>query len=91
MIGAGSTVFVRKMLTDLFLTPEIGALDIALMDIDDARLRTSEIVARKLASQTGVDAAISAGTDRLTALEGADFVIVMIQVGGYKPATVIDF
>ncbi|MEO1226639.1 MAG: hypothetical protein AAFX92_20675, partial [Pseudomonadota bacterium] len=53
MIGAGSTVFVRKILTDLFLTPEIGALDIALMDIDADRLRTSETIARRLASQSG--------------------------------------
>ena len=91
MIGAGSTVFVRKMLTDLFLTPEIGALDIALMDIDVDRLRTSETVARKIADQSGATATISAGTDRRAALDGADFVIVMIQVGGYRPATVIDF
>jgi alpha-galactosidase len=34
---------------------------------------------------------VEATTDRRKALEGADFVILMMQVGGYKPATVIDF
>jgi alpha-galactosidase len=32
-----------------------------------------------------------ATTDRKKALEGADYAINMIQVGGYKPSTVIDF
>ena len=30
-------------------------------------------------------------TDRERALDGADYAINMIQVGGYKPSTVIDF
>ena len=34
---------------------------------------------------------ITATTDRRAALKGADFVILMMQIGGYKPATVIDF
>lgn len=90
-IGAGSTVFVKKILGDVLLMPELGKLDIALMDIDEARLSTSEMVANKIAKSVGSSASISATTDRPTALDGADFVIVMIQVGGYRPSTVIDF
>ncbi|MBP0574164.1 alpha-glucosidase/alpha-galactosidase, partial [Mycobacterium tuberculosis] len=30
-------------------------------------------------------------TDRRPALEGADFVVVAFQIGGYKPCTVTDF
>lgn len=91
MIGAGSTVFVKHLLTDLFLTPEIGAMDIALMDIDPDRLATSGRVAENLVARTGADARVTMSTDRAPALDGADFVIVMIQVGGYRPATVTDF
>lgn len=90
-IGAGSTVFVKKILGDIMLMPELGQLDIALMDIDEGRLCTSEMVANKIAKSVDADARISATTSRQVALEGAHFVIVMIQVGGYRPSTVIDF
>jgi len=91
IIGAGSTVFVKKLLGDVFLSEIPGSLDIRLMDIDQGRLDTSEGMARTLASSTGREASIRATTDRSVALDGADFVIVLIQVGGYRPATVIDF
>ena len=39
----------------------------------------------------GARPTITATTDRRKALEGADYAINMIQVGGYKPSTVIDF
>jgi alpha-galactosidase len=55
------------------------------------RLRTSEIVAHKLAQALAAHPTIEATTDRRKALDGADYAICMIQVGGYKPSTVIDF
>ena len=91
LIGAGSTVFARALLRDLFLFPELHNSTIALMDIDPERLRDSEIVAHRVAEQSGARPAIEATTDRRRALDGADYVINMIQVGGYEPSTVIDF
>ncbi|KAA3421186.1 alpha-glucosidase/alpha-galactosidase, partial [Streptococcus pneumoniae] len=44
-IGAGSTVFARTLLRDLFLFPEFHQASIALMDIDPDRLRDTELVA----------------------------------------------
>jgi alpha-galactosidase len=61
------------------------------MDIDTERLRTSEIVAHKVADFFGAKPKIEATLDRRAALDGADYVISMFQVGGYKPSTVIDF
>ncbi|MGH2531039.1 MAG: alpha-glucosidase/alpha-galactosidase [Thermomicrobiales bacterium] len=90
-IGAGSTVFARNLLRDLFTFPELHESSISLMDIDPERLRDSEIVANRVAEQAGVSPRIEATTDRRCALDGADYVINMIQVGGYKPSTVIDF
>jgi alpha-galactosidase len=90
-IGAGSTVFTRNLLRDLFLFPELHKARIALMDIDPQRLRDSEIVAHKVAQRAGATPEIVATTDRAVALAEANYVITSIQVGGYKPATVIDF
>ncbi len=90
-IGAGSTVFARALLRDLLHFPELHGATIALMDIDPARLAVSEQVARRSIEATATSAIIEATTDRRRALDGADYVINMIQVGGYEPATVIDF
>jgi len=91
MIGAGSTVFAKNLLGDILSFPELAESHIALMDIDPERLKTSEVVARKVASAIGACPQITRYTDRRAALEGADYAINMIQVGGYKPSTVIDF
>lgn len=90
-IGAGSTVFAKNLLGDILSFPELADSTISLMDIDPERLRTSEIVAHKLADFFGADPKIEATLDRRRALEGADYAISMFQVGGYKPGTVIDF
>lgn len=89
-IGAGSVVFTLNLLGDIFSFPELAECDIALMDIDPERLRIAEIMAHKVAEKLGAHPKISTYQDRKAALEGADYAINMIQVGGY-PATLIDF
>jgi len=91
IIGAGSTVFTRNFLGDILLFPELAGSTIHLMDIDPVRLSESEMVAHRLAETLAVTPAIHATTDRKAALDGADYVICTIQVGGYEPATVTDF
>ena len=92
LIGAGSTVFAQNILGDVLSNPELADSEIALFDIDDERLSTSEIMSRRIGSTLGLTKLrITATTDRRAALKGADFVILMMQIGGYKPATVIDF
>ncbi|MFS7643880.1 alpha-glucosidase/alpha-galactosidase, partial [Klebsiella pneumoniae] len=46
-IGAGSTVFVKNILGDVFQRPALKSAHIALMDIDETRLEESHIVVRK--------------------------------------------
>ena len=89
-IGAGSVVFTLNLLGDILTFPELAESEIALMDIDDERLRIAEIMARKVADSLGAHPKITTYADRKAALEGADYVINTIQVGGY-PSTVIDF
>ena len=90
-LGAGSTVFARHLLTDILSYPELAESQIALHDIDVERLGTSQVVAQRVAEALGAHPTITATADRRAALDGADYAICMIQVGGYRPATVIDF
>ena len=91
MIGAGSTVFMKNLIGDALLRPSLQDAHIALMDIDPQRLAQSELVARKLITSLGAPARVSTHTSQREALDGADFVIVAFQIGGFKPATQIDF
>ena len=91
LLGAGSTIFTKNLLGDILSFQELKQATISLMDIDEHRLKTSEIVARKIADAVNANPVIISTLDREQALENADYVINMIQVGGYKPATVIDF
>lgn len=91
LIGAGSTVFAKNLIGDILSYSELANSTIVLFDIDEERLKTSEIVARKLASSANVPATIEVTTDRRQALTGANYAISMIQVAGYKPGTVTDF
>jgi alpha-galactosidase len=92
LIGAGSTVFARNLIGDVLCLPELrDTTTFALMDIDEGRLRTSELVARRLADAHGAQARIEATLDRRAALEGADYVVTCFQVGGYDPSTLVDF
>lgn len=91
MIGAGSVVFAKNLLGDILQFPELAESDISLMDIDEDRLQTAERMAHKLAEALNARPTIEATQDAERALEGADYAINMIQVGGYEPCTVIDF
>ena len=90
-IGAGSTVFTKNLLGDILSLPELANSTIALHDIDSERLITSEIVAGKTAAAVGASPTIEATTNRREALDAADYVITMFQIGGYEPSTVVDF
>lgn len=90
-IGAGSTVFVKNILGDVFQRPALNSAHIALMDIDATRLEESHIVVRKLMDSVGASGEISCHSSQRSALQGADFVVVAFQIGGYQPCTVTDF
>jgi len=91
LIGAGSTVFAKNLMGDILSYPELQESTLTLFDINEERLSTSAVVAHKIAETTGARPVIETTTNRRAALDGADYAICMIQVGGYKPSTVIDF
>jgi alpha-galactosidase len=88
-IGAGSVEFTAMLLGDILAYPELANSRIALHDIDPERLDTATGVAKAIAAEHDASPTIEAFPDRRAALDGADYAINAIQVGGHK-ATVID-
>ena len=91
IIGAGSTVFTKNIVVDLLTIKQFKSIEIALMDIDQNRLLKTKEVLEIIAKKMGATPKISLHTNRRESLLDADFVQTTIQVGGYKPSTVIDF
>ena len=94
-MGAGSTIFARNVIGDCMLMESLCNSTVALYDIDAERLKESEAilsVMNKNINQNRMKIECFCGVEnRKKALAGADFVVNAIQVGGYKPSTVIDF
>jgi len=84
IIGAGSHVFSRHLITDILSYPELRDSTISLMDIDQERLDLITAFTKRLVEQYGFKIRIESTTDRRVALEGADYVIVSIRVGGLE-------
>ena len=76
---------------DIFMIPKLDPLNLALHDIDEERLATTVTIAERLARQLNSDVCIEASVKRRSILLAADFVITMMQIGGYEPCTVTDF
>jgi alpha-galactosidase len=92
-LGAGSTIFARNVLGDALHVPALRDAEIALLDIDPDRLHVSEVMVRNINRTLGAQATVNAylASDAASAFADADYVVNAIQVGGYEPATVIDF
>jgi alpha-galactosidase len=90
IIGAGSVVFAKRLITDILSYPELSESSFSLTDINEERLKTAEKMAVKLVEQNGGKASVQATLNRREALSGADYVLNLIQVGMHK-STLIDF
>jgi len=91
LIGAGSVVFAKSLLGDILQFPELSDSTLCLMDVDPQRLKVAEVMATKMIAALRVKAKVIATLDQRAAIRGARYVICTVQVGGYKPGTVIDF
>jgi len=84
LIGAGSHVFSQNLITDILSYPELRDSSIALMDIAQEPLELITAFANKIVKQHGFSTKIESTKNRQEALQGADYVINTIQVGGLK-------
>jgi len=83
-IGGGSAKFVREQAVDLISYEELRDAQVVLMDIDRDRVEKSESLVRKMFSDRSLPATVESTLDQRKALEGADYVIVTIMVGGHE-------
>lgn len=90
MIGAGSVVFSKNLTGDILSYPEFRNATFSYMDIDADRLEVGANLCRKVGRALGAEPRIEATLDRREALRDADFVINMVQIGGFD-STLVDF
>lgn len=91
LVGAGSSVFAKTILIDILSYPELSNSSIYLYDIDSKRLRDTQRILKDVTDKHGVSPDLHISTNFPESLLNANYVINMIQVGGYKPSTLLDF
>jgi alpha-galactosidase/6-phospho-beta-glucosidase family protein len=84
IVGGGSYQWSPKLITDLFGTPSLGGLTLALCDTDPRPLPKMEALAKIASDKLGAKAIVETTTDQKVALHGADFVVVTISTGGFE-------
>lgn len=82
LIGAGSMVFTKQFLNDMFNTPCMAGSTYALMGPTLWKLEKMKQYADQIIEKNQIDAHIYCTTDRRDALKDADFVILTFQIGG---------
>lgn len=82
VIGAGSTYTPELVEGLIERAGSLPVRELALVDIDENRLAILEAMARRMVAAAGCDIAVTATTERRRAIEGADFVLNQIRVGG---------
>jgi alpha-galactosidase len=84
ILGAGSTVFARQLMTDLLCTPGLERGRFALVDVDRERLDLARRIGQALVERSGRAWAVEATADRTQALPDCDYVINTIEVAGLR-------
>ncbi len=84
MIGAGSIVFTKTLMNDILATPALQDAEFALMSRTRPKLDRMRDFAQRVIDENGLPATVGATLNRREALDGADYVVVMIQVGGVE-------
>ena len=90
IIGAGSVQFTLDVVSHILSFEDLDHVSIALHDIDAGRLETAGAIGKHINERTGGRATIGTYLDRRAALDGADYAINEIQVGG-RDAFLLDF
>jgi alpha-galactosidase len=85
IIGAGSAAFSLALITDICATKSLWGSTLTLMDISRERADTVASLAERYRKESGVALRIVSTTDRKKALEGAEFVVCTVKIGGYDP------
>ncbi len=82
MIGAGSIVFCKTLFMDIVATPALRNSEFRFMSRTMPKLERMKSFADRVIADNGLDATTMVTLDRSEALLDADYVIVMLQIGG---------
>jgi len=84
MVGAGSAVFARQIITDVLAVDGLESGTFALVDIDPIRLELARKISQRLVELSGKRWKVEASTERRDALPGTDYVVNSIEVAGLQ-------
>ncbi|HTT86658.1 MAG TPA: hypothetical protein VMF60_04775, partial [Acidimicrobiales bacterium] len=80
----GSTHWTPRLLTDFANTKALRDVHVALTDIDPASLPPMLAIGKHIATTRDIGLTVTATAEPAEALEGADFVITALSVGGLR-------
>jgi alpha-galactosidase len=83
IVGGGSTHWTPRLLADFANTAGLHDCAVTLTDIDASSLPPMLTIAKHIVSSRDVAMDVRATTDLDAALDGADFVIIALSVGGF--------
>ncbi|HOD52061.1 MAG TPA: alpha-glucosidase/alpha-galactosidase, partial [Candidatus Hydrogenedentes bacterium] len=84
MIGAGSIVFCKTLMMDILATPALKNSEFRLMSRTMPKLKRMKRFADEVIKANKLDAKVSVTLNRREALKDADYVILMLQIGGVE-------
>lgn len=91
VIGAGSVGFTRGICRDILTVPELKDTEFAFHDINEHNLDMTTQLMRRDIEANGVAATVKPTLNRREALDGADYVLCFVRVGGLEAfATDVD-
>lgn len=82
VIGGGSSMFVPGLVRKMLEIDSFEGTELRLMDVDAARAEVMAALATECARAERRNLSVTAGTEQKAALDGVDFAIVAISVGG---------
>jgi len=83
-IGAGSIGFTRGLLRDILAVPELRDTEFGFTDIDKRNLDMVTQLCRKDIRDNKLPGKITSTLDRRRAIDGADYVVNCVRVGGLE-------
>jgi len=84
LVGAGSAVFARQVMTDILAIEGLDDGVFALVDIDPVRLDLAHRIAERLVQLSGKHWSVEASTERRDLFAGSDYVVNSIEVAGLQ-------
>src|SRR5205823_4003196 len=84
IVGGGSYHWAPRLLADFANTPALRDAHVVLHDIDATKLPRMVELGALLAQRRGIGLTVTSETDRRRALEGAQFVVASLSVGGFE-------